>query len=723
MALSNFFLSELAAAFGIATEFWDWKGRLTEVTDETVIAILRAMDVDASDPEKAAQALATLRARPWTRLLPPCVVMEQGTPRRVHAHVPHGAWVRLAVRLEEGGFRDVPQVEHWEPPREIDGQLIGEAAFELPGDLPLGYHRLQATTDKGQTESTLVVSPHFLGFPAAMGEKRAWGYAAQLYSVRSADSWGMGDLQDLADLTTWSATQQFASYVLVNPLHAAEPMPPLEPSPYLPASRRYVNPLYVRPESIPEFAQLDERSRSRIVALKSRLARDLANEPQIMRDVIWEAKIEALRIVFNHGLKPARRMAFNDFLRREGRGMTQFATWCALVTKLGMNWRQWPAEYQRPSSPEVADFAAKSVTDIIFFAWLQWIADNQLRAAQSAARDAGMRVGIMNDLAVGVGVESAEAWVLGNVFAQGVSVGAPPDHFNQTGQDWGQIPWRPDRLDDLSYAPFRAMVAGILRHSGGIRVDHIMGLFRLWWIPAGKSPTQGTYVRYNHEAMVGILALEAHRAGALVVGEDLGVVEPWVRTYLRDRGILGTSIAWFERDEWNQPLAPERWREYCLASVTTHDLPPTAGYLAKEHIYLQHRLGLLTESLETELEAADREQRSFIEALRQRGFLPEEDPTTEEIVLAMHRSLYATPSRVLCAALTDAVGDRRTQNQPGTVDEYPNWRVPLSHPNGKPMTLEELYTDERALRLSGIMNGFTAPPVLPRSEYELIVGD
>ena len=561
MALSNPFLTELASAFGIATEFWDWKGRLTEVTDETVIAILAGMDVDASDPEHARAALETLRLRPWTRLLPPCVVMEQGTPRRVQVHLPDGDWVRLAVRLEEGGWRDVAQVVDDEPPRWVDGVLTGQASFELPADLPLGYHRLQATTAAGQNETTLVVSPAFLGFPASMGEKRAWGYAAQLYSIASHESWGIGDLLDLADLATWSATQQFAGFVLVNPLHAAEPMPPLEPSPYLPTSRRYVNPLYIRPEHVPEYAELDERARGRIAALKAKLNKDLAGETLICRDPIWTAKIEALLIIHDHGLRPARRMAFNDFLRREGRGLTQFATWSALVNEYGDDWREWPAALRRPSSPEVAAFAEKHVDMIVFYAWLQWIADDQLRAAQSAAKDAGMRVGIMSDLAVGVGGHSAEAWTYGNLFADGVSVGAPPDHFNQTGQDWGQAPWRPDRMDELSYAPFRSMVAGILRHSGGVRVDHIMGLFRLWWIPDGMPASQGAYVRYNHEAMVGILALEAHRAGALVVGEDLGVVEPWVRDYLRQRGILGTSIAWFERDGEGRPLPPEAWQE------------------------------------------------------------------------------------------------------------------------------------------------------------------
>ncbi|MEA5117912.1 MAG: 4-alpha-glucanotransferase, partial [Propionicimonas sp.] len=514
-----------------------------------------------------------------------------------------------------------------------------------------------------------------------------------------------------------------ASFLLINPLHAAQPMPPIEPSPYLPASRRFVNPLYVRPEHIFEYSQLSETDRQRIGTVKQQLLETLAGEPLIMRNLIWPAKLAALRIIFGHGLRPARRMAFNDFLRREGRALTQFATWCALVNVHGVNWREWPAELQRPSSPEVAAFAQDNAEEIEFHAWIQWIADNQLRAAQSGARDAGMRVGVVSDLAVGVSDWSAEAWTYGNTFAQGVSVGAPPDHFNQTGQDWGQLPWRPDRLDDLAYAPFRTMVAGLLRHSGGMRVDHIMGLFRLWWIPAGMPATKGTYVRYNHEAMVGILALEAYRAGALIVGEDLGVVEPWVRDYLRERGILGTSIAWFETDGAGEPLPPEQWREYCLASVTTHDLPPTAGYLAKDHIRLQHRLGLLTESLETELAQAEREQQAFIAALRRGGFLTEDEPSTEDIVLALHRYLLATPARVLCATLPDAVGDRRTENQPGTVDEYPNWRVPLSHPDGHPMTMEELYTDERALRLAGVMNGFAVPPVEPRFEVERLAAD
>ncbi|QIK71314.1 4-alpha-glucanotransferase [Propioniciclava coleopterorum] len=707
MPLTNPVLARLADAFGISTEFWDWKGRLTHVDDATVIGILAGMGVDATTDAGAQDALTERELRPWRRGLPACTVMRQGTPLRLGVHVPGGTPAAVHIRLEEGGRREAVQVDNEVADRDVDGVWTGEATFELPGDLPLGYHRVHLESEAGDAEATLVVTPAFLGFPASMDGHRIWGYATQLYSVRSQESWGMGDLADLADLATWSGTQHFADYLLVNPLHAAQPVPPLEPSPYLPSSRRYVNPLYIRPELIPEYATLPEHKRARIDKLHRELSRFLAPSDQIERDPIWEAKLDALRIVYDQGLTEVRTMAKENFVRGEGRMLSQFATWCALVGEFGTNWRDWPVEYQRPSSPDVSAFAAKNAREIDFYVWLQWVADNQLREAQSAARAANMRVGIMNDLAVGVSGSSAEAWVLGDAFAQGIGVGAPPDHYNQLGQDWGQAPWRPDRLEELSYQPFRAMVKGILRHSGGIRVDHIMGLFRLWWIPRGMAPTKGAYVRYNHDAMVGILMLEAQRAGALVVGEDLGTVEPWVRDYLRDRGVLGTSVAWFEMGGDERPVPPEGYREYAMASVTTHDMPPTAGYLAMDHIKLQDRLGLLTEGIAEETALAERTFATWREALIARGFLaPEHAEDIDEQVLAMHRWIVASPARVLNAALTDAVGDHRTQNQPGTVDEYPNWRVPLSGPDGEPITLEDVYVSARAAKLAAVMNGF-----------------
>jgi 4-alpha-glucanotransferase len=327
------------------------------------------------------------------------------------------------------------------------------------------------------------------------------------------------------------------------------------------------------------------------------------------------------------------------------------------------------------------------------------VLDEQLQLAQAKAVDAGMTLGTMHDLAVGVHPGGADAWRLRSTYASGIAVGAPPDPFNQVGQNWSQPPWRPERLEELAYAPFRDLIAAVLRHAGGVRVAHVIGLFRLWWIPEGRPPSEGTYVRYDHEAMIGVLALEAQRAGAVVVGEDLGVVEPSAREYLASRGVLGTSILWFERDGEGRPLPAERWREYCLASVGTHDLPPTAGYLTGEHVRLRDRLGLLTRPLAEETAAAEQERESWLDEVRSRGLLPD-GSDIERTVEALHRYLTLTPARLLCVALTDAVGDRRTQNQPGTSDEYPNWRVPLSGPDEKPMLLEDVLTSARAATLA-----------------------
>jgi 4-alpha-glucanotransferase len=339
-----------------------------------------------------------------------------------------------------------------------------------------------------------------------------------------------------------------------------------------------------------------------------------------------------------------------------------------------------------------------------FQCWLQWLLDEQLAAAQQAGLRAGMSLGVMHDLAVGVHPYGADAWSLQDTYARGITVGAPPDPYNQNGQDWSQPPWRPDRLAETAYAPFRQMVATILRHAGGIRVDHVIGLFRLWWIPQGLGPTEGTYVRYDHEAMIGILALEAHRAEALVVGEDLGTVEPWVRDYLRERGILGTSILWFEFDfdGGGAPLAAERWRELCLASVTTHDLPPTAAYLAGDHVRLRDSLGILTRPVEEELAVDARERQAWLDNLARYGLLPE-GADEEQTLQALHRYLTLTPSRLLCVALTDLVGDRQAQNQPGTTDEYPNWRVPLTGPDGKPVALEDVLASPRVSALAAVL--------------------
>jgi 4-alpha-glucanotransferase len=693
-------LLELAAAHGVATQYWDWQHRHVLVPAATVVAVLAGLGIDAGTPAGIRAALADTRAKTWRRMLPPTVVVRGGLPARVPVHVVHGTQPRVWVELEDGGVRhDLRQLDVYVPPRQVGGIWIGRATFELPGDLPLGWHRLRAEVGETRASGVLVVTPAYVGLPESLRGRRAWGFMAQLYSVRSRRSWGLGDLDDLTELAGWSGHELGAGFVLVNPLHAAEPVGPMEPSPYLPATRRFINPIYARVEAVPEYAYLTGAARARVEQLAAQARRVNTSADQLDRDAVWAAKAEALALVHALPRSPGRAAAYADFQRREGAGLVDFATWCALAEAHGLPWQSWPEALRDPRSPEVDKARAELADRVDFHRWLQWILDGQLEAAQRLALGAGMALGVMHDLAVGVHPEGADAWAQQDAFASGITVGAPADAFNQQGQDWSQPPWRPDRLAELGYAPYRDMLRTILRHAGGIRVDHVIGLFRLWWVPAGLSPAEGTYVRYDHEALIGILALEAWRAGAVVVGEDLGTVEPWVRDYLSERGLLGTSILWFERDREGRPLRPEQWRELCLGTVTTHDLPPTAGYLAGEHIRIRSELGLLTRTVEEERAVDAREQAAVLARLRELGLVPA-GAGERRIVEALHTFLRLTPCRLLGVALTDAVGDRRAMNQPGTSDEYPNWRLPLTDGRGEPVLLEDLVHAERARSLA-----------------------
>ena len=408
----------------------------------------------------------------------------------------------------------------------------------------------------------------------------------------------------------------------MNPLHAAEPLPHLEPSPYLPSSRRFFNPLYLRVEDIPEYAELPLARRAMLDQIRAQVPAGLDADSAIERDPAWSAKLAALLLVHGVERSPERARAFAEFRAREGDALLQFATWSVIAEDHGNDARDWPEELRDLDSEAVADLAVRHVGRIGFAMWLQWVLDEQLAAAQARATGAGMRLGTMHDLAVGVHPGGADAWRLRHVYAGGVRVGAPPDPYNQLGQNWSQPPWRPDRLAELAYQPFRELIGAVLRHAGGVRVDHIIGLFRLWWIPEDNTADQGTYVYYDHRALIGVLALEAHRAGAVVVGEDLGVVAPEARDYLRARGILGTSILWFERDG-DGPLPAERWREWCLASVTTHDLPPIGGLPGRRPHPAPAPARPAVRLLDDDLAAAAAERETWLAEVRSRGLLAE----------------------------------------------------------------------------------------------------
>jgi 4-alpha-glucanotransferase len=526
--------------------------------------------------------------------------------------------------------------------------------------------------------------------------QRSWGFTVQLYSVRSRASWGHGDFRDLADLATWSARDLGADFVVVNPLHAAEPLPPISQSPYLPMSRHYLSPLYLRIEDIPEYAALPAGDRARIDALAAPLRAASTTTALIDRDAVWTAKRAALDIIRTSPLSPERNAAFVAFRAREGKTLEAWATWCAIAEVHGADWRKWPSGLADPSSAAVAELGRELADRIGFHAWVQRLAAEQAAAAQDAARHAGMAIGVVADLAVGGHPGGADAWARQDVIVPGISVGAPPDEFNQLGQDWTLPPWHPERLAAQAGQPLAELIAATTRNAGGLRADHVMGLARLWWIPAGMPPDRGTYVRYDHELMGGVLAAGAARAGAVAIGEDLGTVEPWLRTFLAERHVLGTSVLWFERRADGMPRRPRSWRRGCLATVGTHDMPPAAAFLTGEQVTIRAELGLLTRPEATERAAAAADLDRFLAMLAAEGLIPatqlaaDGKPAAAEFTTALYAYLTRTPALLIGVSLAEAAGERRPQNMPGTTDEYPNWRVPLADGEGDPVLLEDL---------------------------------
>lgn len=531
---------------------------------------------------------------------------------------------------------------------------------------------------------------------APVPQRRAWGFTVQLYSLRSRSSWGHGDLRDLAELAAWSARDLGADFVLINPLHAAEPLPPVSPSPYLPMSRRWVSPLYLRIEDIPEFASLDDSERKRVTALGAPLRAASGTAGLIDRDAVWTAKRAALEAIRRVPLSPRRQASLDEFRVRHGQALTDWAAWCAIAEVHGPDYRAWPSFLQDPRSAEVATARGQLAARAEFHVWAQWLVASQVAAAQEAARGAGMSIGVVHDLAVGAHPGGADAWAGQDVFVRGFSVGAPPDEFNQRGQDWTLPPWHPGHLAARSYQPLAELIGGAARAGGGLRMDHVMGLTRLWWIPAGMSPAQGAYVRYDAEATLGVLASSAATAPAVAIGEDLGTVEPWLRSALADRGVLGTSMLWFERGQDGMPLSPAHWRRNCLATVSTHDMPPAAAFLTGSQVADRAALGLLSRPEAEERAEADKSLEAWLGALVREGLLsPGARPDTDTFTVALYAYLARTPCLLIGVNLAEAAGERRSQNMPGTTTEYPNWRVPLCGPDGQPVLLEDLPSSDR----------------------------
>ena len=528
----------------------------------------------------------------------------------------------------------------------------------LPGDLPLGYHEVNG---RRGTPATLIVTPSACYLPPAL---QTWGWAIQLYAARSRKSWGLGDLADLRMLGRWAA-KQGAGIALISPLAAPAPTLPQQPSPYFPSSRRFRSPLYLRVDEV-EGARECER-----LSEIGRRARRLNADRLIDRDRIFALKSEALEAIW--GLIGTREDPRFDRFCREQEGLEEFARYCALAERFGPDWRTWPEQYRHPSAPAVArEVATGRMRDRVrFHQWLQYQVDRQLARASAA-------LPVMQDLPIGFDAAGADAWAFQHVLALGMTVGAPPDEFNTQGQNWGLPPFVPDKLRSSGYKPFAETIRACLRHAGGLRIDHAMGLFRLFWIPAGMEPKDGAYVRSHAADLLGIVALESQRADAIIVGEDLGTVEDHVRAELEAAKILSYRLVWFEK------APPSRYPRSSLAAVTTHDLPTIAGLWSGSDLDVQNELGLSPN------EAGTREIRTRVRRMTRAS----ESTPAAEVVARVHEALATAPSRIVTATLDDAMAVEERPNMPATSDEWPNWKLSL------PQRIETLPSNRLAKRIA-----------------------
>lgn len=601
-----------AGRWGIDLNYKDAFGKQHETPSETIEAIFAAMDVRSNEPGPATEDSV--------------IVARVGEQRKLPANA--------TIVLETG-------------------ETVS-AVSRLPPELPAGYHQLQF--DGSDKPIRLIVTPGQCWLPHDL---RTWGWAVQLYSARSRDSWGMGDLADLDRLAKWSASELGAGMMLVNPLSAGTPIQPPQASPYFPTSRRFLDPLWIHVRWVPgatdgKARRLDELAQA---------ARELNSDRLIQRDKIFELKMQALDLLWR--AFPGDE-AFDRFCKESGSDLNTFAIFCALAEKHQSGWHSWPAAYRHPGNAAVAEFAKANRDRVRFYQWLQWLLDVQLERASR-------RLAVVRDLPIGVDPDGADAWAWQDVLAKGVAVGSPPDEFNTQGQNWGLPPFVPHKLRAAGYEPFIQTIRSAFRHGGGIRIDHVMGLFRLFWIPDGAPSKDGTYVRYNADELLGIVALESQRATAYVVGEDLGTVEDGTRAKLAEHCILSYRLLWFEKD------APEQYPHEALAAVTTHDLPTITGLWTGADLAKQRELNLKPNEKSTE-EIRDR-------LISMANLKPDAAPS--DVVAGAYGLLSKAPCRILTACLDDAALVQERPNIPATMsDQNPNWSLALPQPIEDLMNME-----------------------------------
>jgi 4-alpha-glucanotransferase len=692
-------LDRLAALAGVEPDYWDIWGNHHPVGEAAKRDILAALGFPADNDATTAAAIAALEEAAWRRMLPPVVVVHAEETITVPVCLPRA---RLLSRIdyeviEEAGARHslefAPDTAALTEERTVNGEARAIVTLPLPVPLPLGYHTLRMT-GFADGHTRIIVAPRSCYLPRVLAEgHQVWGVAAQLYTLRRPGNWGIGDFTDLLAAVD-ACARSGADLLGLNPLHALFPQHPEWASPYSPASRLFLNPLYIDPEAIPEFATCPEAQT---------LFRHAGDELQALRDrryvdytAVAQFKLKVLYALFEwfrrHGRSDgqARHADFSRYCSEEGEPLRRFALFNTLAEHFpGTRWQQWPEPFRNPNSPEAAQFGREHAARVEFFMYVQWNADRQLAAAQARALASGMAIGLYADLAVGGARESADAWAGPETLVQTAKVGCPPDPFNMLGQDWQIPPLHPHRLRELAYEPFIAILRANMRHAGALRIDHAMGMLHLFWIPGDGTPAGGAYVKYPFEDLLAVLALESHRNRCLVVGEDLGTVPDGFRERMAQANVLSYRVLYFEK-AGGRYKRPDEYPPLSLACISTHDLATLWGYWQGADIELKQQLAQYpsAQALQDEQQARVHDRYLLLQALADEGLLPagrdpdnvDGAPMDAELAAALHAYLARSPARILLVQIDDLMQEGEQINLPGTIDERPNWRRKLGGP-------------------------------------------
>jgi 4-alpha-glucanotransferase len=700
--MSAALIEHLARVRGIGDAYHDFRGELRHFSLATKTALLRAMHVDVEDMNAVQAAIREGESARWTRIVPPVIALRASARVLPFVAPAEADWITLtyAITLEGGGVRSgegrIGSLHELERRRQDNAELV-RREIALPADLPFGYHTIEVRIgDRPPVRSMLISAPDMCYQPASVAHGgRVWGIVAQLYTLRSANNWGYGDFGDLLTLVR-AAAKHGAGFVGLNPLHALFPSDPVQCSPYSASSRLALNVLYIAAPLVPEFAECEA---ARVLVASAEFRRRIA-AARATHHVDYAAaaalKFEVLELLFAHfraahlARNSARAKAFRAFAVRGGSALRLHATFDAIDTHLRRTtgthagWQNWPAEYRRPDSAAVRLFEERYAERIEFYSYLQWLAAEQLASVQSLARDLGMSTGLYCDYAVGVSSSGSETWSDQVVYCMGAAIGAPPDALALLGQDWGIPPQDPAALERARYEPFVRLIRSNLQGCGALRIDHVMALFRQWWVPRGLGSTAGGYVHYPVDTLLAIVALESMRAEALIVGEDLGTVPNEMRQAMQAFAVYHYKVMFFEKDG-EEFRAPARYEPRSLATITTHDLPTLRAWWQGDDIALRERLKLYPSA---EAATRVREERQtdlarLLAALERAGLWQaaaggQSPPYSDALARAVHAYLGSSAARLVAVQLEDLVGMIEPINVPGTSTEFPNWQRKMS---------------------------------------------